>query len=271
MPDDKLDPNAPAPENGDQPAVTVDLEAPKESPKPQTNEAILAKLNELAEINQRLDNRLKASARVTDRLQRELDQIRSGTPVPKAEPKPIQVPEDETQRITELKPWEKSLRQISREEAERVHQEKEQVRQTQEIERSRLDELERSKNFVSEKYPNLDKDEQLTETYLSVVNAHPEWHKDPFGPVRAMLEMERLAKEQGVALPVTSATLKPNTETVRRARAASSSLPPGRPLPSTTKITLTKDQESFAKANKIPIESYARMVNGLNTNGGIEA
>ena len=270
MPEDKLNPD---PElNGDLPAVTVDLEAPpapKEAPKATTDD-LLAELRAIKVQNEALQNKYKASIRVTDRIQRELDQIRTGVPVPqKEESKPTPAVDEETQRLADLKPWEQPLRKIMREEAERVHTEKEAVRQAQEVERNRQDELSRSQQFVLEKYPTLKEDDsELTEAYLSVVNSHPEWHRDPFGPIRAMMEMERLSKDAGVSLQPQP---KPNTETLRRARAGAGSLPPGRTIPSNTKITLTKDQENFAKMNKIPVETYAKMVNGLSNNGGVEA
>ena len=283
--DDVLDPTAAVVDNGqppvdasNEPGVTVDLTAKPGAKEPGKQPAVSmedlsTQLQSIQQQNEQLRNQIRASYRVTERMQREMDELRRGVPRPTAQPTPTQTLADpDAQRVEELKPWEKPLRSWAKEEAERLFQEKEAQRQVEQTEKNRVTELERSQQFVLEKYPDLSSSEsELTESYLSIVNSHPEWHKDPFGPVRAMLEMERIAREEGIQLATTKQTpAKSNTEVVRRARASASSMPPGRPLPSTNRVTLTKEQEQFAAKNRIPVETYAKMVAGLSNNGGVE-
>ncbi len=270
---------------GDVPGVTVDVSAtqvrPGLSKEPAktgpTNDDLMAELREQRRVNESLTKQVNAGRRVTEDLRRQMDEVRRGVAVPKA-PVPTStsnpLPDDDQTRLAELRPWEKPLRTLMREEAEKVAQEREAVRQKEAEETGRRTELERSQQFVISKYPALSDDEsEVTELYLSVVNSHPEWHRDPFGPTRAMLEMERIAQEQGIQLSQAqkAAAPRPNTEIARRTRAAAGALPPGRTIASGTKVTLTREQEDFAKTHRIPVETYAKMVSGLNHNGGVEA
>ena len=271
MPEDDLTLSA------DPGTVTIDLEPKpplKEEPKPQDLTEILSEVKHVRELNESLSRQVKASYRVTERLQRELDDLRRGISPPKQQSTPLPAPvlDDESQRVAELKPWETPLRKIMREEAEILLKNRDEKLWLEQNERNRQEESSRSQQFVLEKYPDLAIDDsELTGTYLSVVNAHPEWNRDPFGPGRAMLEMEKVAKDQGISLKSSSPALSPklNTEVVRRARANATSLPPSRGGTQPTKVTLSKDQEDFAKSHRIPVETYAKMVAAQN-NGSIE-
>lgn len=259
---------------GEEPAITVDLDKPPAAPAPKPGEDTAIQLQELRKQNEQLRNQIRASYRVTERIERQMEELRRGV-VPAKPVTPAQTPADsETQRIEELKPWEKPLRSWAKEEAQRLFDEKEAQRQLDEYKKNRNAELERSQQFVLEKYPDLYKPEsEIAEAYDSIVNAHPEWHKDPFGPVRIMLEMERIALEEGIQLPNSSPKQpapKSNMEVARRSR-ASASLPPGRSIPAGTKVTLSKEQQDFAARHRIPVETYAKMVSGLSQNGGVEA
>ena len=272
MPDDKQNPPVVAEEeilsDPNAPALTVDLDKPiPEAPKAPSTEDLMKKMDELAKANDALRNQVRATYRNYEYLKKQVEQPKAALVPEKVAPQL----DDETARLTELKPWETPLRKMMREESERLLQEKEEARQKETRDQERVTESTRSQQFVLEKYPDLSKDDsELTELYLSVVNSHPEWHRDPFGPVRSMLEMEKLAKEQGFTLPA-QRTSSPTTESARRVRASTTSLPPGRSIPTGDKITLSKEQAEFIRINKIPAERYAKSVHGLTQSGGVEA
>ena len=82
-----------------------------------------------------------------------------------------------------------------------------------------------------------------------------------------------MAQAQGISLPASkpaSANAVSANETIRRARANANSLSPSRGIPTTGKVSISKEQEEFIRNNKIPVERYAKAVDSLNKNGGVQ-
>lgn len=130
-------------------------------------------------------------------------------------------------------------------------------------------ELEKSKQQVLSKYPQLETDDsEEASLYRNVINEDSTLLSNIHGPEIAMYRMEERMRQMGKTPP----TIKPivDREVNRLVRAGASSVV-GRQASPNGKITLTREQKEFCDHYKIPYEQYAKNLKAQETTGGIEA
>ena len=167
------------------------------------------------------------------------------------------------------KDWKAAVRKQSRIEAEAILAERERLAtQNAEAEESR-NRLASAKKHVIDKYPDIMKDDsEIAQRYTKVINEHPEYLHNDFGPILAMRDMEDSLRAEGRFDEVTKKAV--DTEVARRARADGGSATKGSTGGVTKKIVLTAEQKAVADSLGIKYESYAKILE-KNLREGVEA
>lgn len=167
------------------------------------------------------------------------------------------------------KDWKSTVKELARQEAGELRkQEREQERFEQEKQRN-LNLLESNKKSVLERHPELNDEQSDKATfYRQVIQEHPEYLNNTFGPVLAMHEMEHKMRESGVLDSATKKTVE--KEVLRQTRAGAGSLPKGAPSGRKT-VTLTREDKELCDANGWDYGKYISNKHKLNGNGGVEA
>ena len=256
-------------------SIEVDLTEKPPAPKAPTADEIAKQLQDFqAKYDASLkamENQLAASRRINERLQREMSQ-RPTLPVTPLAPTP---PADELDQLVESGQWKQAVAKLAAQEAERLYQARETERQRQEVTIQRQTRLASAKEEVVKYYPELDPESGDPESivhkaYVEVLNHHPEYLGNEFGPVLAMRDMESTLRDHGMEPRSWKApATKPSPDALRRERTQSTTLPPGRPSGATNAFVLTKEQKTIAEQTGIPLEDYAKYAKALETGGEV--
>lgn len=208
----------------------------------------------LQQVERSLENQRQAAAR----LQAERDQWR--TKVQQLEAAAPKVPPpDPWTGIEDGPQWKQRIEQLAEQKAEEKLRSWQTEQQTLAAAQAQQQALEASKGQVIQKYPDLDPETgnpetEVSKAYLEVLNAHPDWQTNPYGPLLTMYAME----EQLLAR--SSAGTKPGTP-----RMATTALPPSRPAAGESKSTLTREQKAFCERHGLKDEAYLKVVNALES------
>lgn len=167
------------------------------------------------------------------------------------------------------KDWKAAVRKQARPEIEAVLAERERLaQQEREVEESK-NRLASAKKHVIDKYPDIMKDDtEIAQRYVKVINEHPEYLNNDYGPILAMRDMEDELRKEGRFDEVTKKAV--DAEVARRARADGASATKGSAGGVTKKITLTAEQKSVADSLGIKYENYAKILE-KNLREGVEA
>lgn len=243
--------------DGQQPAVEVSLEAKPTTPVAATPSTPSVDTTLQSEL-QSIKNRLSASQRINERMQRELDAMKAQPAAPAFEPK------DELEKMlfsNDPAKVREAIRLQANQEARAILQAERQQVALQAEQHQRQQTLSDAQQNVIKKYPDLhpdsgNPDSAISRAYAEVLSQDPYLLTNPYGPLVAMQRMEERLTETAKA-----------TGNIRR---ATGSLPPSRPTAATGTITLSRDQKAFCDRHGLDYAVYAKNLNTLATQGGVE-
>lgn len=198
------------------------------------------------------------------KIEEKLDRLTSIPQSPQVPPKP---PTEWDEKVQ--KDWKGTVEELAEIKFQEIMKKKEDEIRSQEEWRRNTALLEDNKKKVLERHKDLvDETSQKAKVYQEVINNHPEYLSNPFGPVLAMRDMEDQLRESGVLDEPTQKVIE--KEISRQAR-ASASIIPSASRGVSNKVVLSKDDREYCDHNGIKYETYARMKQMTNQNGGVEA
>lgn len=266
MPDDKPEVVVePTPESL-QDQVVVDVpDVKKEAPAKKSDEQDLSRLKWL-------EGQTNANKRVWEKMQQKIDNLEAL--LTKKEPEPVKPPPVAANGDfwSEVDPRAKvEIEKLASQKANEILAQKEVERQVKENQKTLESELQKSTEKALQKYPDLQDDaSELTQFWIGIVNQHPEWLNNPYGPLLVMREMEELAPQQGIRLNPSRATVGPNKE-ILKGRGNQGSLPPSRQGIGSNKIVMTQEEKQFTDQHGIDPVRYKEIQRAVEATGGIEA
>ena len=252
------------------PELVIDDLAPKEPQKEpiqqkepaQTGEKKYVTLEELENIRKQVNG--------LSYLGRKLDDFLKNQPPPVHQvPQPVSTgPKDELDELVE-KDWKAAVRKLSRSEYEEARK-SEQIELEQKVKVSKFNEtLDKSKAMVIEKYADLnDPQSELSQTYLKVVQQHPDYLQNEFGPVLAMRDMEDVLKAEGRLDSFTKKVV--DKEVLRQTRAGVSSVVKGG-SPQGNSSTITAEEKEMCDNMGVKYEVYLANKRLQKKGEGVEA
>lgn len=236
----------------------ITQEKPKDEPK-------YVRVEDLERINQAINNTRGYNERKIAGLESKIDQLlKSGQQV-----KPANVPQDEWDQKLE-KDWKGTVRELARLEAEEIRKQEKEFERQQAEKNEAMTLLNRNKLQVLQKHQELnDENSPKAEIFRQVIQEHPEYTTNPFGPVLAMRDMEDRLREQGVYdEPVKQIVTK---EVARQVRTNAGSVAKGATGATGKTVVLSKEQKDFCDANNIKYQDFAKYSSMLKTNREVEA
>lgn len=157
------------------------------------------------------------------------------------------------------KDWKAAVRKQARVEAEAILEERKRFSEQESAATESRNRLENAKKHVIEKYPEILKNEtEISQRYTSIINEHPEYLQNDFGPILAMRDMEDKLRSEGRLDEFTKKAVE--TEVQRRARADATSTTRSSTSKQVKTITLTAEQKAAADSMGIKYENYAKML-----------
>jgi len=228
----------------------VKEEKPKAKPDPETS----------------FRNKVFAQDRIIAKLQKEIEDIKT-KPSVDPEPKPTEL--DEIDKLAQVD-WKAAVKKLSAEEIKNaLAQERKQLaEQAKVIEVTQL--ADKNAEVVVAKHPELsDELSEKRQIFNKVLDSNPRWRTSPDGPLLTMYAMEDELRKQGYDLGDTKP--KKEDERTRLMRVSASSLPASKEIPSTGKITLTREQREFCDNSGLTYEQYARTLKNSGDKMGVEA
>ena len=261
----------------EEPGIEVPLE--KEAPtEPSLEDRVAEKVKRDFEALyagriEQLENRLRGSWRINEKLERDSRELReSVNKLQRPGAPPVTPDKDELDALVEKGDWKTAVGKIADQRAEALYQQRVALEQQQAQLLASQQTLERSKNSVVEKYPDLDPDtgdpeSETSRAYAAELNKDPSLLSNMHGPEIAMYRMEQTVNPNGKS----AGTETPNTEVVRRQRAGQGSLPASRSIPGTNKVVISRDQKEFIDYHGIDPTLYAQMQKALETDQQVEA
>lgn len=251
--------------------VTIDLDQKKDSTA--KAESTTQETPKKSDDYSKLNNTIAYQTRKMDQALREINELKA-----RLAEKPKQAVHQEPEEQDEIdreaqRDWKRGVKMVVKPEIQAEINAEFQRREAIENEKKRIasleGELEKSKQRVLDKYPELDDDNsQVSSIYRQVVNEDNTLLSNVHGPEIAMYRAEERMRQMGI----TPASAKPfvDKEVSRLARAGASNIA-GKNLSSGGKITLSKDQKEFCDHYNIPYEQYAKNLRAQKVGGGVEA
>ena len=211
-----------------------------------------------------LENGYQAIQRINTKLQQEVEMLRKGTPVTSSA---TATATDPWAGIENGHVWKETISKLAQEEAKRLF-EQQQMLTSQQTQLAQEDAVrEHWKQKVVEEFPDLGPDgdgaSEVSLAFNKILNEHPEYLKNPYGPRLAMLDL----KEQLTSTGKFDAA----KESARQSRANVSAMPASRGVSTGNKVTVTKEQADFYKWNKVSPELYAKTMQALEKGEEITA
>ena len=207
----------------------------------------------------------RAIARVNEKLQRENEQLKQQQPVAH-QPPPLTDELDKKLFSNDPVQVKEALKEFTKQATQQaLEQERIQQQAATSLQR-RHNILEKSKQEVIQKYPELDPEHgdnestvarSFSQAFSELLSEDPEFQYNPYGPKLAVERMERSLKSQANGAP---------------APRKSQGLPSSRPgiRPSNT-VILTKEEKELCDRSNLDYAVYARTRKTLEAQGGIEA
>lgn len=230
-------------------SIEIDLEK-----KPKAQEPKYVTLEDLQKLQDNVNKAIESSRHYTNR---KLEDLYKSKPVIVA-PKPAAQDKDNLDELLEQGNWRTPVETVAEKAVEKAlaKQRDEEALKAQEA--KRLDTLERSKASVTAKYPDIeDQKSEVAQRYMKILNEHPEYLSNEFGPVLAMRDMEDNLRQEGRLDEFTKKKVAEEVE--RRTRTNASSIPKSSGTPSSSgKVVLTKEDRELCDRMGIRYEDYAR-------------
>lgn len=258
-----------APDEPDTSQEKVDVTpAPKVSEEDQLASKIKADFEALygsriSQVEKQFENFRHGAYRVQDDLKKENDRLKqqAGLPKPSVDQK------DPWAGIENGQQWKAEIEKLAEEKAVQRLQVWQLEQQQQQVVQFQRNTQEASKSRVIAKYPDLHPDTGTVDSvvgkaYLNVLNEHPDWITNPYGPELAMYAMEEKLKAESTTTPAGGPA---------KSRTAATSLQPSRPLASGgERYTLTREQKAFCDRHSIKYEEFLKNATALEQ-GAVEA
>lgn len=256
------------------PEVVVDDLAPKEQVQQKEplkgGEAKYVTLEELEKIRQQQEQVVKQLNGLSY-LGRKMDEFLKGQqnqvqPVTQ----PVATgPKDELDELVE-KDWKAAVKKLSRMEFDEIKK-AEVAEQEQKVKVAKFNEtLEKSKSMVLGKYQDLaDPQSELSQRYLKVVQEHPEYLQNEFGPVLAMRDMEDLLKQEGKLDDVSKKVV--DKEVLRQTRAGIATVSKGGASRGENSNVLTAEDKELCDNLGLKYEVYLANKKKLQKGEGLES
>ena len=231
--------------------IAVDLDSQeKKTVEPKAEVDLSAQLEKLSKTV----NFLSAGRRHDDSLEKKINEIyeKLNTKEPETTPENL----DEIDQLAQ-KDWKKAVETLAdRRFEERMKKEREQdnLKKTQEYLSGAL---EKSKLEVMSRHPEIETDptSEKAQIFQRIVQAHPDYLTNPYGPKLAMNDMEDELRTKGWLEP--DIVRRVEKEAERRSRVVKTNISKDRAV-NEGKITLDATEQEFCKTNDIPYEDYAK-------------
>ena len=250
------------------PDVTQEVvEIPAVAPTLSTEDQLASRIREDFEklygsrIKQ-LEDGFRSIGRLNTRLQQENETLRK--PLPASAPGVAPAKSDPWEGIQDGSTWKSEVKRIANEEAAQLlRQIQSDQLATQQLSQHQTA-LASSKQQVVTKYPDLHPETGTTDSvvarpYTRVLQEHPDWLTNPYGPLLAMYAMEETLKTT------------PTSGTPNGSRAMAASLPTSQPTTSANpRLTLTREQKAFCDRNQLKYDDYARVAQSMETTNSVE-
>lgn len=254
--------------NANPEGVTVELDENGQPVKPaekpaQGGEKQYVTLDQLEEMRKKLNGLSYIGRKMSD-IERLMKQA-PARPAPVVDPASAD-PDD----VLLEKDWKAAVRKQARVEAEAILSERERMAQQEREAEESKNRLASAKKHVIDKYPDIMKDEtEIAQRYVRVINEHPEYLHNDFGPILAMRDMEDELRKEGRLDEVTKKVV--DAEVARRARADGGSATRTSTGGATKKIVLSAEQKAVADSLGVKYEVYAKILEKDLRKEGVEA
>ena len=158
------------------------------------------------------------------------------------------------------KDWKAAVRKQARVEAESILAERQRITEQERAAIESRTRLEGSKKAVIDRYPDImDNSTEIAGRYTKIINEHPEYLQNDYGPVLAMRDMEEELRKEGRLDEFSKKVV--DAEVQRRIRADGGGAAKGSATGKVTKtITLSAEQKSVADSLGVKYEIYAKML-----------
>ena len=145
-----------------------------------------------------LENGYQAIQRINNKLQQEVEQLR-GKPAPTSATEGRAT--DPWASIENGQVWKETISKMAQEEAKRLFEQQQVLTQQQQQFASEDAIREHWKQKVTEEFPDLgpagDANSEVSTTFNKILNEHPEYLKNPYGPRLAMLDLKEQLQTTG--------------------------------------------------------------------------
>ena len=158
------------------------------------------------------------------------------------------------------KDWKAAVRKQARVEAEAMWAERQRVGEHEQAAFESRSRLEGSKKAVIDRYPDImDNSTEIARRYTQIINGHPEYLQNDYGPVLAMRDMEEELRKEGRLDEFSKKVV--DAEVQRRIRADGGGAAKGSAVGKVTKtVTLTAEQKAVADKLGVKYETYVKML-----------
>lgn len=250
------------------PAVEGTPKTPEKQGEPAEYEKKLKTMeDEYAKTFSHLTNQLAGSRRIQEKLQSELAGLKNrfeetASRLSGREASPVV----DLDALIEEGKWKEAVGRISEERVERaLANERERYRLEKEKE-SRLEIWNKSKNYVTSRYPELDPESgnpesEIARLFGSVWSANPRYAAELDGPRLAMQEMEDVMRERGMAIPHGKRSADEGSLSRRLARQNVASRGKG----SAREASLDDNEKAFAQWSGIDEGEYEKTKKALSS------
>ena len=222
---------------------------------PEGGEPQYVTIGELEKIRKQLDG-LSYIGRKFNDLDQKISRISTSQPSrPTVDPNSVD-PDD----VLLEKDWKAAVRKQARVEADAMFAERERVTAQERAAIESRTRLEGSKKSVIDKYPDImDNSTEIATRYTKVINEHPEYLQNDYGPILAMRDMEEELRKEGRLDEFSKKVV--DAEVQRRIRADGGGAAKGSATGKVTKtITLSAEQKAVADRLGVKYETYAKML-----------
>jgi len=245
----------------EKPGVEVDLDAkPEKKEEPQ-----YVKLEELQKLQKQF-NGISSTIRQIKDIPSKIESLekvlnsRFATASEKKEAK------DELDEMLEKGDWRTPVKQLAQKEFQEMMARQQAEWSELQARSVKMSTLEKSKQTVRERYPDIDDpDSEISRKYQKVLAENPQYLQNEFGPTLAMRDMEDELRQEGRLDEFSKKIVE--KEIIRQTRAGIGAVPKNNVQTSGNKIVLTKEQKDFCDANDIKYQDYAKFLRGNSREG----
>lgn len=260
-------------------SVVIDLaEKPVQDEKKQEgvqgkDESFSQYLQRIEQLERKLENQRSASVRVQDGMRKEIADLRATKQVVQ-DRKPSAQESDKFHQLIQEGRDREAVELVVQERIQKAMENDRLDREIKNAEQKRVSILEESTKWVTAKYPQLDpakgdSEDPFSQVFDQVVNEHPEWHSDPWGPRLALQEAEHRAQQLGLSLKPQKAVGNGTKPAGGGNRVPIGSLPRSRQDLRSTEVVMSSEEKALCDRNGWKYEDYKRNQKQLEQGGSL--